>query len=134
VTAARCTGIQAVLSTTEDPIRDGSNWFAYVNNDPVNWKDPWGLSANDARSLTQTEIAAHTAATFGTQPVNYDEIKMVEEHMPTAQEIKNAAAGVGIDLSQKKDEKLVREAEMKDPYNTPGALEYQANQVQRRVP
>jgi RHS repeat-associated protein len=29
--------------TTVDPVRDGSNWFAYVNNDPVNWVDPWGL-------------------------------------------------------------------------------------------
>jgi RHS repeat-associated protein len=29
--------------TSEDPIRDGSNWYAYVNNDPVNWVDPWGL-------------------------------------------------------------------------------------------
>jgi RHS repeat-associated protein len=33
--------------TTVDPIRDGANWFAYVNNDPVNWVDPWGLSASD---------------------------------------------------------------------------------------
>jgi hypothetical protein len=30
-----------------DPVRDGSNWFAYVNNDPVNWIDLWGLSQND---------------------------------------------------------------------------------------
>jgi RHS repeat-associated protein len=22
--------------TTVDPMRDGANWFAYVNNDPVN--------------------------------------------------------------------------------------------------
>jgi RHS repeat-associated protein len=29
--------------TTIDPIRDGSNWFAYVNNDPVNYIDPFGL-------------------------------------------------------------------------------------------
>jgi RHS repeat-associated protein len=29
--------------TTVDPIRDGANWFAYVNNDPVNWVDLWGL-------------------------------------------------------------------------------------------
>ena len=29
---------------TEDPIRDGENWFAYVGNNPVNWVDPWGLS------------------------------------------------------------------------------------------
>jgi RHS repeat-associated protein len=29
--------------TTEDPVRDGANWFAYVNNDPVNWIALWGL-------------------------------------------------------------------------------------------
>jgi RHS repeat-associated protein len=33
--------------TTVDPVRDGANWFAYVNNDPVNWVDPWGLTASD---------------------------------------------------------------------------------------
>ena len=34
---------QIVRFTTVDPIRDGSNWFAYVNNDPVNYVDLWGL-------------------------------------------------------------------------------------------
>ncbi len=29
--------------TTLDSIRDGTNWFVYVNNDPLNWVDPWGL-------------------------------------------------------------------------------------------
>ena len=28
---------QTVRFTTVDPIRDGANWFAYVNNDPVNY-------------------------------------------------------------------------------------------------
>ena len=28
---------------TEDPIRDGENWFSYVGNNPVNWVDPDGL-------------------------------------------------------------------------------------------
>jgi RHS repeat-associated protein len=36
--------------TTEDPIRDGANWFAYVNNDPVNWLDLWGLKPGDVFS------------------------------------------------------------------------------------
>ena len=27
-----------------DPIRDGAKWFAYVNNDPVNYVDLWGLA------------------------------------------------------------------------------------------
>jgi RHS repeat-associated protein len=38
---------EAARFTTVDPVRDGSNWFVYVNNDPVNWIDPWGLSASD---------------------------------------------------------------------------------------
>ena len=37
---------------TEDPIRDGENWFAYVGNNPVNWVDPWGLSASDGKKKT----------------------------------------------------------------------------------
>ena len=36
--------------TTVDPVRDGANWFAYVVNDPVNWCDPFGLSATDSKS------------------------------------------------------------------------------------
>ncbi|MBP5601223.1 MAG: RHS repeat-associated core domain-containing protein [Treponema sp.] len=40
--------------TTIDPIRDGSNWFSYVVNDPVNYVDPFGLktcqSASDAEN------------------------------------------------------------------------------------
>ncbi|GHU73578.1 hypothetical protein FACS189450_13630 [Spirochaetia bacterium] len=38
---------EQVRFTTVDPIRDGNNWFAYVNNDPVNYTDLWGLSASD---------------------------------------------------------------------------------------
>jgi RHS repeat-associated protein len=41
---------QAARFTTADPVRDGNNWHAYVNNDPVNWIDPWGLSAKDQKS------------------------------------------------------------------------------------
>ena len=41
--------------TTIDPIRDGSNWFSYVVNDPVNWCDPFGLSATDSRTVRSGE-------------------------------------------------------------------------------
>lgn len=40
---------QTVRFTTVDPIRDGSNWFVYVNNDPVNYVDLWGLLASDVK-------------------------------------------------------------------------------------
>jgi RHS repeat-associated protein len=29
--------------TTVDPIKAGENWYAYVNNDPINYIDPYGL-------------------------------------------------------------------------------------------
>jgi RHS repeat-associated protein len=48
----------AARFTTVDPIRDGSNWFAYVNNDPVNWIDLWGLSTSDVRN--ENNILQHT--------------------------------------------------------------------------
>jgi RHS repeat-associated protein len=33
--------------TTVDPIQDGSNWYVYCSNDPVNFTDPTGLSSGD---------------------------------------------------------------------------------------
>jgi RHS repeat-associated protein len=47
--------------TTVDPIRDGANWFAYVNNDPVNWIDPLGLqclSASDKNATAKPATAS----------------------------------------------------------------------------
>ncbi|MDR2409196.1 MAG: hypothetical protein LBE13_13930 [Bacteroidales bacterium] len=38
---------EAARFTTVDPVRDGANWFAYVNNDPVNWIDLLGLSNSE---------------------------------------------------------------------------------------
>ena len=36
--------------TTKDPIRDGHNWFAYCNGDPVNFVDLLGLEAGDGKT------------------------------------------------------------------------------------
>ena len=38
---------QTARFTTVDPIRDGSNWFVYCNNEPVNFRDLWGLAPGD---------------------------------------------------------------------------------------
>jgi RHS repeat-associated protein len=46
---------EAARFTTVDPVRDGSNWFAYVNNDPVNWVDPWGLYPTPEQSYGQVK-------------------------------------------------------------------------------
>jgi RHS repeat-associated protein len=47
---------EAARFTTVDPIRDGNNWFAYVNNDPVNFVDLWGLDASDKDAKTPIVI------------------------------------------------------------------------------
>jgi RHS repeat-associated protein len=44
--------------TTVDPVRDGANWFAYVNNDPVNWVDPDGRETA-VLSLPVTPVDLH---------------------------------------------------------------------------
>ena len=41
---------QTARFSTVDPIRDGSNWFAYCNNEPVNFQDAWGLSYGSRKS------------------------------------------------------------------------------------
>ena len=33
--------------TSEDPAKDGDNWYAYCNNNPVKYTDPWGLVAGE---------------------------------------------------------------------------------------
>jgi hypothetical protein len=40
-------------------VRDGANWFAYVHIDPVNWTEPWGLSATDRAN--EKGLKAHDA-------------------------------------------------------------------------
>ena len=60
----------------------------YVGNNPVNWVDPWGLSASEkreGRSLTDREIELHKAAE-GT-PLDYEKITVIERK-PTVQELK----------------------------------------------
>ena len=40
--------------TTVDPIRDGTNWYGYVTNDPLNLIDRYGLETEDAAVLPQS--------------------------------------------------------------------------------
>ncbi|NLF84094.1 MAG: RHS repeat-associated core domain-containing protein [Candidatus Gastranaerophilales bacterium] len=49
--------------TTVDPIRDGSNWFAYVVNDPVNYVDPFGLTATAGQNIKETLSDVKSAIT-----------------------------------------------------------------------
>jgi RHS repeat-associated protein len=55
--------------TTVDPIRDGSNWFAYVNNDPVNYVDMWGLEPVETYALDRT-VTSRTYSPSGYYTTN----------------------------------------------------------------
>jgi len=130
---------QTARFTTIDPIRDGNNWFAYCNNEPVNFQDAWGLESDSERlakygangnpsgesqtprPLTPEEIALHQAAGGG--PVDYSQIT-VENRMPTVAEVRAAAASVGVDMSSYTDEQI--QAQIKDPrgMSLPGGAIY----------
>ena len=56
---------QTVRFTTVDSIRDGSNWFAYVNNDPVNYVDLDGLMAVTVVAGTVATVSGGTIIVLG---------------------------------------------------------------------
>jgi RHS repeat-associated protein len=100
--------------TTVDPKRDGANWFAYVNNDPVNWVDLWGL-----RPLTQKE--KDTYANASNSPVNYNSID-VQESMPTYKEVRDILERNGIDTKPYADYQLQDWIESRDAISLPGTI------------
>jgi RHS repeat-associated protein len=61
---------EAARFTTLDPIRDGANWFAYVNNDPVNWVDPWGLEIKFIQGTGATNEDVELAKKMGDNIAN----------------------------------------------------------------
>ncbi len=63
---------EAARFTTVDPIRDGTNWFAYVNNDPVNHIDLWGLCEGSDKTATSKRVLSGLSnIDYG---ANYDQI------------------------------------------------------------
>jgi RHS repeat-associated protein len=52
--------------TTTDPIRSGGNWYQYVQGDPVNYIDPWGLEASDSAAMGLVAAAGAPSATVVT--------------------------------------------------------------------
>ena len=72
---------QTVRFTTVDPIRDGANWFAYVNNDPVNYVDLWGLEPGEIFPTIE-EAAIDFGITY-----NDDSIKNNREYGASVYEV-----------------------------------------------
>ena len=60
--------------STIDPIRDGSNWFAYVNNDPVNYVDLWGLELQWKKGEGATDEDIENARQMGETIASSDTI------------------------------------------------------------
>jgi RHS repeat-associated protein len=67
--------------TTVDPVRDGNNWFSYVANDPVNWVDPWGLTATDPniQLLSQNDTGLSDIGNMATDGCNFRALQSVAE-------------------------------------------------------
>jgi RHS repeat-associated protein len=52
--------------STPDPAQYGSNWYVYVNADPINFVDPWGLMP-----ASDDEAAWVVGIGFGLRPVEF---------------------------------------------------------------
>ncbi len=60
---------------TEDPVRDGNNWYAYCNNNPVRYVDPSGKIAAEIANELYYELAAlGTAAAWLASPAGQNVI------------------------------------------------------------
>lgn len=62
---------------TEDPIKDGTNWHVYTNNNPINFIDPTGLSAESDKfygGLADGSISGYNSQT------NWDKTVGKQEH------------------------------------------------------
>ncbi len=57
---------------TEDPAKDGLNWYIYCNNDPVNMADQWGLAPFDLFS-TPDDAAADFGFYIGQKSIDIEE-------------------------------------------------------------
>jgi hypothetical protein len=71
-----------------DPVRDGSNCFAYVNNDPMNWIDPWGLDAIIVYNPKTKEVNIEIPITYiggGAKPENIEKFNDAIEKEWTGQ-------------------------------------------------
>ncbi|MBQ4496192.1 MAG: hypothetical protein II973_01680 [Spirochaetaceae bacterium] len=75
--------------TTVDPIRDGANWFSYVVNDPVNYVDPFGLTATDSKGGNVT----FNQNVFSNPFVGYNEPQVTFE---TSSQTNNSYYGIDI--------------------------------------
>ncbi|AEE16752.1 RHS repeat-associated core domain-containing protein [Treponema brennaborense] len=62
----------AARFTTVDPIKDGANWFVYVNNDPVNYVDLWGLADCGLYNSMYSASTGHTEVTLSYTKNSYD--------------------------------------------------------------
>ena len=67
---------------TEDPAKDGTNWYVYCGNNPVMFYDPWGLSYEDVINALGIIYNAKNAmyhTTPGTQKYNNSYEHIIEQ-------------------------------------------------------
>ena len=58
---------------TQDPIRDGTNWYTLAVNNPINFVDLWGLCTNDEKPKNVWENYTGAGNPYATQPKYFNQ-------------------------------------------------------------
>ena len=73
--------------TTEDPIKDGLNWYSYANNNPVMFVDPTGTLAEDGSDEKIVGEKSESDAVYG-------ELSATEKVIFSSNAVAGAAVGI----------------------------------------
>jgi len=85
---------------TEDPIKDGFNWYTYCGNNPVNRWDPWGLEeSRDKEVLTEKdyEHIQMLTAIYNYARYSLNDMSIADEAHREAMEIRQKPEYAGIE-------------------------------------
>ena len=81
---------------TEDPAKDGMNWYSYCAGNPVNLWDPWGLSVQISGTEREVSIFAEYIKILTDDKVIIDE----DGNITMTEDYQSSRFGVGTSLIQ----------------------------------
>ena len=98
---------------TEDPVRDGTNWYVYCENNPVKYVDPSGLTYLIAWSYGKADLAPYTDSRGN---VNWTKFTTENSFARAALTRKQELINMGVPASEIDIQRIDNETDMKNTW------------------